>query len=421
LLAAIGLGAVILGVNLWAGYHFRSAQDCLDRYHDAEGLEHLRDCLAVWPHDPETLLLAARASRRLGAFANARDYLDRYESARGEDDNSNLEWILLQTEQGELDGNVAQACATWMERSPASAPLVLEARARGYLRRFRLSQAMACLKEWLRRQPDNPQAFFLEGKVLDQNLDVQAAMASYRRVLRLDPEQDEARILLASHLLEKKGAQEALSHLKYLSQRQLDQVRVRVLMAKCLVQLGKPARAAEILDEVLAENPREGDALAERGSLALQRKQTQLAEGWLRRAVAVQPDNYEAHYQLAQALRANGKKDEARQLDDRTEMMQKDIRRIREIVMEKMQEKPHDPALHYECGTIFLRAGNVREGLRWLHSALEQDPDYLPAHKALAEVYQKTGNPGRAAQHRQAADAAARKRPASAAKESPLP
>jgi Tfp pilus assembly protein PilF len=52
---------------------------------------------------------------------------------------------------------------------------------------------------------------------------------------------------------------------------------------------------------------------------------------------------------------------------------------------------------------ISLRAGAAEEGLRWLNSALKEDPHYAPAHKALADYYQRHGDFNRAAQHRQKA------------------
>ena len=52
-----------------------------------------------------------------------------------------------------------------------------------------------------------------------------------------------------------------------------------------------------------------------------------------------------------------------------------------------MASRPDDPALHCELGELLLRSGHREEGLRWLHSALRQDPQFEPARKALAEFY----------------------------------
>ncbi len=64
-----------------------------------------------------------------------------------------------------------------------------------------------------------------------------------------------------------------------------------------------------------------------------------------------------------------------------------------------MQRSPHDAGLHYELGMIAFRSGSPKEGLRWLESALREDPRHLPTHRSMALYYQKAGQAGRAARH----------------------
>jgi tetratricopeptide (TPR) repeat protein len=406
LLGLTAFGAWVAGINLWAGYHFRAARHAIDHYHDTEAIAHLEACLTVWPHDPETLLLAARAARRLGDFARAESFQIQYRDACGVEDNDlMLEDLLLLAQRGEVD-TVRRSCRTLVEDDHPQAPLVLEAMTNGYLRQFRLRDALACLDEWLKRQPDNPQALFLKGRVYDQGLNLSEARASYRRALQLDPERDDARLYLAGKLLDLVQAAEALPHLKYLRKRLPNNPLVPVLLARCCKLLRQPEEAERILDEMLSRFPNDSLALAERGGLALDRGRPKDAVAWLRRAAEQGPGNYEAHYRLFQALTQTGQIDAARKIEERLRQMKHDIDRIQEIVTRKMQEAPHDPALHYEAGTIALRAGAVDEGLRWLQSALKEDPQYLPAHRALAEFYERVGHTGHAARHRRALEAA---------------
>jgi tetratricopeptide (TPR) repeat protein len=402
LVAVIALGAWVAGVNLWAGYHLQAARSSLDKYHNAEAIDHLRACMTVWPHHPETLLLAARAARRQGEFAQAESFQDQYRRARGsEDDDLILEDMLLLAQRGEVL-RAARFCKQLVEDGHPATPLILEAMANGYLNRFRLQDAMACLQDWLKRQPDNPQAVFLEGRVYDQGLNLRQALTCYRRALRLDPEHDDARQYLAGKLLDLAQAPEALPHLKYLRERLPDNPLIPVLLARCRHQLGQVAAAERILDEQLARAPNDSLALTERGSLALQRGQVKAAEAWLRRAAVRDPGNYLAHFLWHQALLRAGRDDEARQVQEHLKQMKKDMDRIMEIVTEKMQKSPRDPALLCETGLIALRAGAIDQGLEWLQSALTENPRYLPAHQALADFYERAGSPGRAAQHRRA-------------------
>src|SRR5262245_26758976 len=126
LLALIGLGASVVGVQLWALYRFRAGRSALERYHNAEAQQHLQACVKVWPRDPATVLLAGRAARRMKAFDQAEQYLDRYQSLRGEDDDMTLERVLLRAERGEVDA-VAKFCRALVDQDHPGTPLILEA------------------------------------------------------------------------------------------------------------------------------------------------------------------------------------------------------------------------------------------------------------------------------------------------------
>jgi len=52
---------------------------------------------------------------------------------------------------------------------------------------------------------------------------------------------------------------------------------------------------------------------------------------------------------------------------------------------------------------LALRAGAADDALRWLHSALKENPSYAPANLALAYYYQQSGDTARSARHRELA------------------
>ena len=70
----------------------------------------------------------------------------------------------------------------------------------------------------------------------------------------------------------------------------------------------------------------------------------------------------------------------------------------------KMDSTPHDPALDYEIGMVFLRNGRDKDGVRWLGYALLEDPKHRPAHRALAKYYERAGNKKLAERHRRLAE-----------------
>jgi len=56
-------------------------------------------------------------------------------------------------------------------------------------------------------------------------------------------------------------------------------------------------------------------------------------------------------------------------------------------------------SLAYGVGIAAMQGGNREAGLCWLQSALQEDPNFAPAHRALMEYYQQVGDLSQAAVH----------------------
>jgi predicted Zn-dependent protease len=400
-------GAGVGGVYLWAWYHFRAAERALERYHGEEALTHLRSYLTVRPGSVAGLLLAGRAARRAGDLDAAEGYLRRCRRLHpGESEEIDLEWALLRVALGDLEDNEPYLLAR-AARRPQEAPLVWEALAEGYTRLYRVSDALRCLERWLAEQPDNPQALFLRGSLWWHIQVAHRAVPDYRRVLDLDPQRHEARRLLARCLVHGGGYDEALPLLEQALAYRPGDPEVLVDLARCEHMLGRPARARELLDGVLEEYPDDALALRTRGQLALQSGRLAEAETWLRRGARVSPTDYQVRYWLAQALRGQGKDREAAALARKADVLKDRRARLGEILTRLMAQTPNDPALHAELGTLLIELGHARVGESWLLSALHLDPQYGPAHAALADCYQARGDARRAAFHRRQAQVGA--------------
>jgi tetratricopeptide (TPR) repeat protein len=373
-------------------HHLRAAREESRRYHTPQAIRHLRVCRDLWPHDPEVMLLAARAARRAGVYADSERLLALYARERGDDAASAFERLLLDAECRQ--DRVVEQCWKYVEEGRPDADLLLEALTRGYLRQFRLGMARRCLDRWKGLQPDNPQMLYLEGLFhLDYAHAVAPAVESYARAVELDPEHEDARLGLAVALLTGKEFARAAEHLERVRQAQPDNARVRVGLAECRDALGDTAEAVRLVDEVLAGQPHLPAALSLRGQLAYQRGQWAEAEAWLREAVRRNPTDNRARYTLVLCLDQTGKAEEAREQRQQLRQLELDAARFNEIVTKEIALRPADPALHCELGRLLLRAGQREEGLRWLASALQIDPGYATARQALAE-FQRQGNLG---------------------------
>jgi predicted Zn-dependent protease len=377
----------------WAWYHLRAGRADLNRYHPEEARDHLAAAQSFWPGRPGVHLLAARAARQAGDFTAADGHLrSAYRAAGGPTAEGAFEWALLQAAAGNV-GEVDQYLQEQAGEDPARAALVWEAVAEGYLRVYRTLDAMATLDHWLKIEPDNVRALELRGMTFVTGKGVTRGTEDFRRVLELDPSRDQTRWRLAQCLIDLGGYEEALPHLEQLARERPDDPDVLARLARCQNMLNRGPEARQLLDGVLTRHPDNAAALRTRGQFALADRDPAAAEQWLRQAVAAAPSDYQTHWLLFQALQQSGQTEAAKAQLKVAEGVKDQIERLGELQSRKLAERPLDPALHYEMGVLFLRTGYPAEGEAWLKSALELDPNYAPAHAALAEHRKASGAP----------------------------
>lgn len=402
-LLATGLVLGLGGRQAWAWYQLRAARDALARHHPDAARDHLARCLKVWPHSESALLLDSRAARQSGDLEEADRRLRACQRLHGgTSDEIALEWALLRATGG-APGEVEEYLQRRIEQEPELAPLVWEALAEGYIRLYRILDAVACLDQWLRLDPDNLRALELRGMAYQNGKSARKAADDFHRVIVADPTRSATRRRLVNCLLDMGSYEEALPHLEYLRQEKPNDPDVQVRLARCQNMLGRGEQARQLLDAVLAKHPENLLALRTRGQFALADGRPGEAEDWLRRAVRAAPEDYLANHLLFRALQQQDKGDEARAQLRKAETIKDRVERLGELRSRKLSVQPLDPALHYEMGVLLLRGGHKAVGESWLLSALALDPDYRPAHAALADYYQSQGDSSRAAEHRRRA------------------
>jgi predicted Zn-dependent protease len=397
LLAIIGATAALAGTHGHAYWHYRSGCADLVRHHNAEALRHFQAALRTWPHDSDLLLFAARASWRPQEFEQATNYLKEYQQIAGAGDDFVRESFLIAAAQGDNE-RAEQICRDRFEKNDDT--LACEALVMGLMRQYRLPDAAGYLDKWLALEPNDTQALLLRLSLDQLRRHPDDIIAGYGRILELDPEHDAARFRLASALIETRQYRDALPQLDTLGKRQPKNVAVMVLLAQCRDALGEPEFAEQLLDAVLAREPHDPKALAERGGLALRQGRLEDAEAWLRHAIAHEPGNFQAHYNLGQCLLQAGRTEEVARQQERLKQLEADQKRLRQIMTVEMGRRPNDPALSHEVAMILSRSGDTEAALRWLHRSIRFDPAFVPAHQALAAYYDKTGDRERAVHHR---------------------
>jgi tetratricopeptide (TPR) repeat protein len=400
LVGLIALGVSVAARHAVASSHFRTGRTDLLRHHNRAALAHFQACLITWPNYPDALLLAARACWRLKDFTQAAQYLRDYQRVAGATEDYTLESFLVMAAAGDID-KAEKYCQGRIDHQDPATPVILEALAAGCTRQYRFIQALAYIQHWLDLQPDDIQALLYQISMDQFGNRLDEAITRYHRILQLDPDHQAARLGLAATLLQTRRYEEALPCLEALLQRDPDSGEVLILLAQCRDALGQPDEAEQILDQVLAQAPHHPAALAERGRLALRHRQLEAAETWLRLSLAYVPGNFQARYHLEQCLLQRGDIAEAEKQQQTMKQLERDQKRLHQIMTEDMNQRPHDPALHQDVAMIASRSGDTEGALHWMHSALREDPTSVPVHRFLAEYYQNLGNQERAAYHRQ--------------------
>jgi tetratricopeptide (TPR) repeat protein len=382
LVGLVVVAGVLLFPHLRALYHARAADRAIERWDFDEARAHLAVCVATWPDSAPTRLLAARTARRAGHLDEAEQHLTRLQSRHGPSQQTALEWALLGVERGDVEKAEPYLKSTVGPDHP-DAPIVYEALARGYLMTDRLGDVLECTDRWLEVRPGDTHALFYRGRAWERLSHWPEAAAAHRQAIEADPDNDDARLHLAQLLLTiDLDAAQALEQFERVRARRPSDADALLGLARCQKELGHPDAARDLLDGLLAARPDHPRALAERGRLALDEGDNTGAERWLRRAVALAPEDAEALHGLIGALRGQGKQDEAKALEPRFNQLSADLNRYPDVVR-AVAKDPFNLALRVEAAELCQRLGRKNDAKRWALTALRIDPSNERARDAL--------------------------------------
>jgi tetratricopeptide (TPR) repeat protein len=413
LLALIGAGLALGAVGAWGEYQFRLARAELQHHHYDKAQEHITACLRVQPRSALAHLLAARIDRRQGHFTRALEHLNEAQHLMGVADAIDLERLMVKAEAEDVNPLETYAIKYLKEHAAGDSkdldPLrnhpdgvaILEALVRGYLKQYRYPEAWGCIQTWIRWQPDDTEALYCRAWEAMQLQRLDQTETDCRRILEIEPDNFHGRSLLAECLSVQHRASEAAEHFTFLRQYGFFPTDMALGLARCQRELGHTEEAIQILEEILAREPKNAEALRQRGNIALDGGDPLAAERWLSTALEQNPYDPSAIYSYEQALERCGKTTEAREQLAKLGLLRKDMQRAEEITTNLLGRDPDNADLHCEVGAIFLRNGQENTGLESLYRALALNPNHVGAHRALMEYYDRIGRPEDARPHRE--------------------
>jgi predicted Zn-dependent protease len=388
---------------LRAELRFRAAEKARKRRDFADARGYLLANLAADPTSARDHFLLARVARQSGAFEDAEEQLALCEKWQGPSPRVAFERTLLSVQQGACTRHVEIQLRSRIEQGDAESVEILEALSVGCLASYRFPDALGYLSKWIELAPDDFQAHVWRSMAKERLSDVAGARADAERAVALAPTNFAAQLSFGQILIQSGEYQEAENVFERLAQHHPRDPVVAMGLAQARSKLQPDGvEAARILDDLLTRFPNDSPVLIERARLALQLGEPARAEGWLRKAAELAPWEYEVQYALLQSLRQQGKLTEADQVEKTVRRLEETSHRLHEL-NEKLKKEPYNLANHCAIARVLLEVGNHKEAVRWLQTALKIDSHQPLANQLLADYFEKTGEPRKAARYREAA------------------
>jgi tetratricopeptide (TPR) repeat protein len=399
ILTALGLG--LAGRALWPAGELEAAERALRRHDPVAARGHLDRYLARRPHYDRALLLAARAARRADACADAERFLSAYEDEAGPSDASRLEWTLLGAQQGDFAGEEERLQTALVNNHPDS-EAIMEAAAKGCAANFRWPEAITILDGLLARNPGHVPALVLRGTVQDRMQPSEKSEEDFRRAVSLAPGSAAAHAALAGLLNRRGFTREAVAHYEFALRTRPADPAILLGLARAHADAAQLDEAQNRLDELLAADPDSTDGLVERGRLALRRGRAAEAEPFLARAVGVAPWHRAGRQLRLLALKDLGRAEGAARCEAKVAELRAEDGKGGQLRL-RVRDTPGDAAVRWDLYLWCRQNGQADEALALLNEVVRFDPRHARAHAALADYFERAGQPRRAEMHRAAA------------------
>jgi tetratricopeptide (TPR) repeat protein len=412
-LVAVAAFAYFFALPALAEHWFHKAQERLEQDKLEEATEEIEKALRLQPRNPNYLRLAARIDRLAARFLEARQRLQlcvQLEKQAGGSAETQLEWLLVRAEMGEVDDVVDDLHKLVMQKHPESEHII-ETLARAYVREARYGPAERELLYWVLIYPASAKAFEWRGMVREQVGQYDSALLDYRQAVELNPNRFRGRLLLVQMLFTSLKLDEIGPHLQVLLQMEPNNRNVLYFKANLMYEQGKkPAEIHPILVKVLEADPNEPNALLLMSKVEIDLKQYAEAEEHLQRILAADESNAAACFAMAECLR-NQRGRTAEQLDfqKRHETINARNARLQSLLKTAPSGTANDLGRMVELGELLIWSKQENQGAYWLFKVLDKDPNNVKALELMADYYERHGMENKAKAHRDLAAKAAQK------------
>jgi len=281
----------------------------------AEGLKLFRRASELDPNNPELAEEFGLALADAGMSDEAVKQLQKVPHLTPGGD-ATLGILLAQTAQSEAE---LDAAVNHLTKGVDAFPQGDQARmvlAQSLLRMGRGSQAWLQVEVLLDQHPNDPRLWVLAGQALRQTGKYDEAAGYLRRAAAVPELRPRATLELVDTLAAQRKFKEAADVLGEFLKKEGATLTGLTRWATLLARAGDRAKATEVLDQVLASDPKQRDALLLKAMLEASSGHVDAAEQLYRRAIAGYPDDPDAELGLARLLIDSRRLPEARTLLD---------------------------------------------------------------------------------------------------------
>jgi tetratricopeptide (TPR) repeat protein len=237
------------------------------------------------------------------------------------------------------------------------------------------------------KQEDKGELHNLLGDIEETDGHVREAAHEYELAARMDPTEKNL-FDLGSDLLNHRGLEPALKVFDFAVKRYPQSAKLRVGLGISYYSLGRYDDAVQTLCEAVDLDPRDTKALDFLGKM--DDISPQYADEVTKRLFVFArnyPTNAAAQYYYALSLRK------------RTAAPSTDNDRVAEpYLLRAIELNPDFTDAHYELGLLYQDLGENRKAIGQLEIAIKHRPNLVQAHYHLAQLYKKVGRPDLAGQ-----------------------
>ncbi len=383
---------ILMNLTLWqrpliAGWLGARALKSASNDDSGAALQYIEWSRFVWRQSPEAAMAEARLARRASKLDEFARQLKRAQYLGIPEERAEREAYLASAQAGQLrlvEGKLSEL----IETSGSDGPQICEAFAQGYIRMRDYNSALTLLKAWATDYPSDARPYAWIGLINAELQTNEAAEDAFRKALLLDKKNARAAQGLGTLLLELKRPSEAIPYLQTAVENQAVGPEAVVGLASSLQAMSKAEEALAVLEKGSKRFPQNYGILGATADAYIKEGKYGEAEKMLASKIKAGTRRRELRYFYAIALRGLGRTDEAAgHFAYAAEANDKIIEANHRIA--QVSERSDDADLRYSIGDTHLRFGNIEDGLMWLNSALEIDPNHRLSHLSLADYYQQ--------------------------------